>query len=135
MNNRKLPSLAGICTYEEAYRVGYSVDRNVELLKRYNYVKTRLVDIISKHMNRTPEWEVKGAFSLHIWLDAEHSQLIRKRVAEMREPPLQLDKVPTEELKAFLDEVLHTEDTLELLVGIYEVVRSNLLDAFKRHQA
>jgi hypothetical protein len=135
MNNRKLLSLAGICTYEEAYRVGYSVDWNVELLKRYNYVKTRLVDIISKHMNRTPEWEVKGAFSLHIWLDAEHSQLIRKRVAEMREPPLQLDKVPTEELKAFLDEVLHSEDTLELLVGIYEVVRSNLLDALKRHQA
>jgi hypothetical protein len=135
MKNRKLPSLAGLCTYEEASRVGYSVDRNVELLKRYNYVKTRLVDIISKHMNRTPEWEVKGAFSLHIWLDAEHSQLIRKRVAEMREPPLQLDKVPTDELKIFLNEVLHSDCTLELLVGIYDVVRSYLLNALKRHLA
>lgn len=135
MEKKQIPPLAGVCTYEEAFRIGYSVDDNVNLLKRYNHIKARLMDIISQHMNRTPEWEVKEAFSFHIWLDTEHSTMIRKRVSEMREPPLHLDKVPDEPLKTFMDEVLHARNTIELVVGLYGVVRPALLSALKKHIA
>lgn len=135
MSGKKIPPLGGVCTYEEAFRVGYSVDYNVALLKRYNYIKARLMDVIAHHMNRTPEWEVKGALSFHIWLDTEHGTVIRKRVSEMREPPLHLDKVPDERLKTFMDEVLYAKNTVELVAGLYGVVRPALLSALKKHIA
>src|SRR5919107_2252741 len=113
-----IPPLAGLATYEEAARVGYGVDENVDLLRRYNYVEKRLHEISAAFINPTPEWEVKTALSLHLWLDAEHSQAIRNRVAEMRRPTLYLDKVPDERLAALFDEALRAENTVEALVGI-----------------
>src|SRR5579884_2659830 len=101
-----IPPLAGLATYEEAARPGYSVDDNVDLMRRYNFVETRLYEMSAAFLNPTPEWEVKGALSLHLYLDAEHSQSLRKRVAELRRPPLYLDQSPDDRLEAFLDEAL-----------------------------
>ncbi|MFK5151279.1 hypothetical protein ACI4CU_28430, partial [Klebsiella pneumoniae] len=78
----------------EAARPGYSVDDNVELMRRYNYIEKRLYQLSAAFMNPTPEWEIKGALSLHLYLDGEHSQALRSRVAELRRPPLYLDNVP-----------------------------------------
>lgn len=133
VNNLGIPPLAGICTYEEAGRSGYDVEYNVNLLKRYNYIKSQMVNVYSAHLARTPEWEVKCAFGLHLWLDAEHGSMLRKRVSEMREPPLGLDKVPDERLKSLFDELIRSEDTVELLVGIYGVVKPALLRAMQQH--
>src|SRR5437660_5541655 len=83
-----IPPLAGLATYDEAARPGYGVDDNVDLMRRYNYVETRLYEICAAFMNPTPEWEVKCALSLHMYLDGEHSQALRQRVAGLRRPPL-----------------------------------------------
>src|ERR1051325_4950008 len=99
-----IPPLAGLATYEEAARVGYSVDENVERMRRFNYVETRLHQIALAFMNPTPEWEVKGAFSLHLGLIAEHSKALRDRVAELRRPPLYLDACPDPRLETWLEE-------------------------------
>jgi hypothetical protein len=128
------PPLAGLCSYEQASRPGYSVQRCVELIKRYYYAKTRLAHLAAAFVCGTPEWEVKLAFSLHGWLDAEHAAMLRKRITEMREPPLGLDKPPDERLKAFFDELLRAEDTLELLTGVFRVVRPALRAAYERHR-
>ena len=93
IDNRGFPPLAGFCDYDTAARPG-SVDDTVARLKRYNHVLRRLHEIGAAHLPATPEWEVKCALSLHLWVDAEHATLVRARVAEMREPPLQLDEVP-----------------------------------------
>jgi hypothetical protein len=82
-----------------------------------------------------PEWEVKGAFSLHLWQDAEHSTWFRRRVTEMRTPPHHLDKVPDPALGAFLNEVGQARNPLELLVGLYEVLKPACADAFSEHLA
>src|SRR5262245_6854231 len=128
-----IPPLAGLATYAEAARVGYSVDETVDLIRRYNYVERRLQEIGAAFMNPTPEWEVKTALSLHMWLDAEHCQALRERVAELRRPPLYLDTVPDARLAALMDEVLRASDTLELLAGIYHVIRPALLRAYRMY--
>lgn len=133
INNLGLPPLAGIASYQEACRPGISVEENTELLRRYNYIKTRLVEIFSAHITGTPEWEIKAGFSLHLWLEAEHCAMIRRRVGEMREPPLQLDQVPDENLKVWLDELLRARNSIERIVGIYRVVKAGLIQAFKEH--
>ncbi|WP_221566609.1 hypothetical protein [Alkalihalobacillus sp. TS-13] len=133
IDNRGIPPLAGICSYGSALKEGYSVGRNVDLLRRYNYVKKTVHQVYNAHLARTPEWEVKCAFSYHLWLEAEHCADIRKRVSEMREPPLKLDEIPDQKLKKLLDEVIRAEDTLELLVSIYQVIKPEIIKAMKKH--
>ena len=128
-----IPPLAGITTYEEAARVGYDIDTNVDQLRRYNYIESRLTDLFALRLTATPEWEVKGAFSLHMWLDAEHSRSMRTRAHEMRHPPLHMDGSPDDRLRMLMDEVLCATDTVELLVGVYRVVKPSLLAAYKKH--
>ncbi|MEH7479637.1 hypothetical protein V7157_00725 [Neobacillus drentensis] len=133
IDNKGIPPLAGICHYESALKEGYSVERNVDLLRRYNYVKKSVHKVFCAHLAKTPEWEVKCAISYHLWLEAEHCADIRKRVSEMREPPLQMDTIPDLNLKKLLDEVIRAEDTVELLVGIYQVIKPEIIRALKNH--
>jgi hypothetical protein len=135
INNLGLPPLAGICTYEEAARIGYSVDHNVELLKRYNYIKTRTYLMLTAHIPQTPEWEVKSAISYHIWLESEHSLLFRKRVSEMRNPPLGLDKSPDPSLSAWMDEAIRSSSTIELLTAVYRVIKPEMIRSLNKHLA
>jgi hypothetical protein len=128
-----IPPLAGLATYAQAARVGYSVDETISLIRRYTYVERRLQELGAAFMNPTPEWEVKAALSLHMWLDAEHCHALRARVAELRHPPLNLDTVPDARLAALMDEALRARDTLELLTGIYRVLRPALLHAYRTH--
>lgn len=135
MNNLGLIPLAGVCSYEDACKLGYDIDHNVDLLRRYLYSESQLNQIFAAHLANVPEWEVKGAIGLHVWLDAEHSAALRKRVTEMREPPHHLDKVPDTRLEAFFNEVIRAETTLELLVGIYLVAKPELVRSMKKHLA
>jgi hypothetical protein len=133
INNLGIPPLAGVCSYEDACKVGINVDRNVNLLKRYVYIESQLNKIYAAHLACTPEWEVKCAISLHMWLVSEHSAMLRKRITEMREPPLHLDKVPDVQLEAFFQELIRAENTIELVVGIYDVVIAQFIHALKQH--
>jgi hypothetical protein len=135
IDNLGIPPLAGVCSYERAAQPGLGVEATVELLKRYNYVARRLYETAAAHLAATPEWEVKCALGLHLWLDGEHCAALRARVAEMREPPLHLDAVPDERLRAALEELLRAEGTAELVTGIYAVVRPALVRAIQAHLA
>jgi hypothetical protein len=135
IDNLGIPPLAGICSYEEACLAGYSVEDTVDLLKRYNFVLSRLNQIGAAHLPATPEWEVKSALSLHMWMDAEHSAWLRKRITEMREPPLHLDASPDDALEAWLAEAIRASNTTELLTGLYQVIRPALAQAMDDYLA
>ena len=98
-----LPPLAGLCTMGEAMRPGLSVEECVRRLKRYHYALKRLSQILVARITSEPVYELKTAFSLHAHYCAEHADALRKRVGEMREPPLGLDIVPDENLALFFD--------------------------------
>src|SRR4051812_28765395 len=108
------PELAGVATYAQAARIGYSVDENVERLRRIHWAERRLMHAMLAHLPSTPEWEVKCAFALHQWYCAEHCDWLRNRIAEMRHPAPPLDESPNTQLDAFFEEVLRSTDTLEL---------------------
>ncbi|MEX1030073.1 MAG: hypothetical protein WDZ91_08545 [Paenibacillaceae bacterium] len=135
VNNLGIPPLAGICDYGAAVKPGYDVERTVNLLKRYNYVKSRLLAIFSAHLAKTPEWEVKCAIGFHLWLESEHAASIRKRVSEMREPPLHMDKVPDPKLETLMEEVIRADNTVELLTGIYGVIKPDMIRSIQKHMA
>ena len=130
-----IPPLAGVCSYEEATRIGYGVDENVQRLLRYHWTEKRLLEIALSRIPSTPEWEVKGALSLHQWLGAEHAAALRRRIAEMRHPAPRMDVAPDAALAAFLDQIAAAQDTVELVVGLYDVAHRALADAYRRHLA
>src|SRR5881392_1263479 len=103
---RNLPSLAGICSMQDAMKSGLSIEECVRRLKRYHFALKRLHQIFTARITSEPIYELKMAFSLHAHYCAEHTAALRKRVGEMREPPLGLDAVPDQYLAMFFDEIL-----------------------------
>src|ERR1700690_159307 len=80
------PSLAGVCSMQDAMKPGLSVEECVRRLKRYHYAFKRLHQIFTARLTAEPLYELKMGFSLHAHLCAEHVTALRRRVGEMREP-------------------------------------------------
>src|SRR6266446_4384138 len=91
---RNLPALSGICSMSEAMKPGLSIEECVRRLKRYHYAFKRLHQIFIARLTAEPIYELKMGFSLHAHICAEHTAALRKRVGEMREPPLGLEAIP-----------------------------------------
>jgi hypothetical protein len=130
---RHLPTLAGLATLAEAAKPGLSVEACVARLKRYHYSFVCLHGIFTARITSEPIYELKTGFSHHAYLCAEHVNALRKRVGEMREPPLGLETVPHPALAIFFDEILAAPTTAALLVGLYEKALPALRDALRRH--
>lgn len=130
---RPVPSLAGVCSMAEAMSPGLSVEECVRRLKRYHYAFKRLHQIFTSRITAEPLYELKMAFSLHAHLCAEHVAALRKRVGEMREPPLGLEAVPDPNLEIFFDEILGAPTTEELVLGLYDKAIPVLISALERH--
>jgi hypothetical protein len=123
---RGLPTLAGLGSLADAARPGLGIEACVSRLKRFHYAFRRLHEIFTARITAEPIYELKTGFSHHAYLCAEHTQALRLRVSEMREPPLGLDDVPHPALEVFFDEILAAPTTLSLLLGIYEKAVASL---------
>jgi hypothetical protein len=133
LSSPKVPSLAGLATLDGAMVPGLSVEECVRRLKRLHYAFKRLHQIFTARITAEPLYELKMGFSLHAYLCAEHMAALRKRVAEMREPPLGLEAVPHPALELFFDEILATPTTEALLLGLYEHALPALQAACQAH--
>jgi hypothetical protein len=94
-----------------------------------------LYETFTAKITAEPIYELKTAFSHHAYLCAEQVTLIRRRVGEMREPPLGLDKIPAAALQRLLDEVICAPTTAELLLGVYGVVLPAIIDSCEQLQS
>jgi hypothetical protein len=130
---RNLPPLAGLASFAEAAQPGLGVEESVDRIKRYHFALKRLMQILQARLTAEPVYELKMAFSLHSHYCAEHCTAMRERVAEMRTPPLGLEKVPDADLETFFNEVQNAPTTEELLTGLYEYAFPALLRGLKRH--
>ncbi len=129
-----LPPLAGVASFEAAAGPGLAVQACVDRLQRYHYAAHRLWQTFLARLAAEPIYELKMGFSYHAYLAAEHITLLRDRVAELRHPPLGLDKIPHAHLQTVFDEILNTPDTRTLLAGIYRVALPALCDSLREYQ-
>ena len=129
----KIPPLAGALTFEESQRTGLTVEECVKRLKCYHYILKRAHQVLNNRIPSEPIYELKMAFSLHSHYCAEHVSAIRKRVGEMREPPLGLDAVPDKHLEVIFDEILVSPSTEELLLGVYKIAFPFLKASLLKH--
>ena len=119
---------------EQAMKPGLSVEECVRRLKRYHYAFKRLHQVFAAHITAEPIYELKMGFSYHAHLCAEHLTAMRKRVGEMREPPLGLEAVPDPALEIFFDELLAAPTTEALILALYEKALPALKAGLEHHQ-
>ncbi len=130
-----LPTLAGLCSFEDAQRTAMSVDDCVCWMKRHHYLLVRLHQIFTSRITSEPVYELKTAFSLHAYLCAEHASAIRQRVSELREPPLGLEVIPHAALERLCDEILCSPTHVELVLGLYDVLIPALIASVREYTA
>ena len=130
---KNLPPLAGLATFEQATQPGLSVEECVKRIKRFHYAFWRLHQIFIAHLADEPIYELKMAFSLHAHLAAENDTQFRRRIGEMREPPLGLEKIPHPALGVFFDEILCTPSPEERVLGLYEKALPALRESLRRY--
>lgn len=127
-----LPPLAGLCSMDRAVDGEWSLDESLGRLKRIHYVMKRLHETLTAKITAEPIYELKTALSHHAYLCAEQVTLIRRRVGEMREPPLGLDAVPHPALQRLMDEVISAPSTEQLVAAVYSVVLPAVIESCQR---
>lgn len=131
-----IPELAGLATYREAAVVGWSVDENVARLLRLQWTERRLMQALVAHIAAIPSWEAKCGMALHQWQCAEHVEMIRQRIGEMRSPVPNLDAAPEGGCIAKLDELFDSLAQLSpgMAVGLlYHSAIPALAEAYALH--
>lgn len=119
----------------DAERLGYGVVENAERLHRLAYIERQCMMTGAARLLGTPEWEVKFLLGRHLYEDAEHHTALRVRVTELRRADRSVDQSPDAALERLMNQVLHAQDTIELLTGLYRVIKPALIAAYKQHQA
>lgn len=120
---------------EDVERLGYGVEENAQRLHRFAYVERQLMCTAAGHLLSVPEWELKYLLGRHLYEDAEHHEALRTRISELRRSEKSADASPDDRLAALMDEVIRAEDAIELLTGVYGVIKPALLAAYKAHLA
>jgi uncharacterized ferritin-like protein (DUF455 family) len=88
--------------------------------------------IAAAHLLGTPEWEAKVLLARHLYEDAEQHQALRTRIAELRRSEASVDTCPDPALKTLVDQLLRAESSVELLSGMYGVIKPALVEAYRR---
>lgn len=117
----------------DAERLGYGVEENGRRLHRLAYIERRSMFVCAGHLLSTPEWEIKILLARHLYEDAEHHQTLRTRITELRRADKSVDRCPDAALDALMNEALQAQNTVELLTGLYRVIKPALVAAYQHH--
>ncbi|WP_127583104.1 hypothetical protein [Paenibacillus koleovorans] len=113
----------------------YGVDQNSKVLRRYRYIHEQLFRTEAAQLPARGHWDLKAALGKHLYEDAEAAGALRARVLELRTPAPHLQKAPNLALSLLFEELIFAQSDMELLVGIYRVLKPALLEAYAQHMA
>ncbi len=114
-------------------RLGVGVEANAVILHRFAYLERQMLHLMAGSLIHVPEWEVKFLLGRHLYEDAEHHNLLRKRIGELRRSERSVDHAPDPALEALIDEFAHSGDTIELLAGLYGAIKPALVASMRAH--
>jgi hypothetical protein len=117
---------------------GYlEVDESARTVRHYRYAVERMMRILGGWIALTPELSAKLLFGRHVWDNAQHADLWGKRLPELR-AAAQVSEPANARLVAFMDALEAAEgpgQTIERVVGVYRVLKPQLLAAYEAHRA
>jgi hypothetical protein len=111
------------------------VDESARTVRHYRYVVERTMRILGGWIALTPELSVKLLLGRHVWDNAQHADLWGKRLPELR-AAAQVSEPANARVVAFMDVLEAAEapgETIERVVGVYRVLKPQLLAAYEAH--
>src|SRR5262245_41591641 len=112
-----------------------SADESAKLVRHYRFAVERMMRILDGWIALTPELSAKLLFGRHVWDNAQHADLLGKRLPELR-AQAHVSEPATPAFAAFmrkLEEPSRPEQTVERLVGVYGVLKPHLLACYEDH--
>ena len=105
----------------------------IDQLKRYQAIETHLARLLGGWLPGVERWEVKKQIAYHIWADMQHSQRIRTRLWELRitNPDRDVDAG----IEKAIEALACAQHDYELIAGVYLVLKTELLAAYKHYVA
>lgn len=117
---------------------GYlEVDESARTVRYYRYAVERMMRMLGGWIALTPELSVKLLLGRHVWDNAQHADLWGKRLPELR-AAAQVSEPANARLVAFMDALEAAEapgQTIERVVGVYRVLKPQLLATYEAHLA
>ena len=113
------------------------VDESARTVRHYRYAVERMMRILGGWIALTPELSVKLLLGRHVWDNAQHADLWGRRLPELR-AAAQVSEPANARLVAFMDALEAAEapgETIERVVGVYRVLKPQLLATYEAHLA
>ncbi len=107
------------------------VGENARLLQRYEIIERACARFAAGWAMRSTAWDAKIAFGRHLWQDTQRADRARRRLKELRSGRLAADNASG--LAEVVDYAARATHTAEYIVGMYLVLKRELLDAYRLH--
>ena len=106
-------------------------ERNKQLLNRYRFIEYETVRILAGWIPATAQMDLKLGMGRYLWEDAHHVQQLYQRLREVQTPAF---RPPGDDcLEQLMAEAIHAPNELDLMAGLFRVIKPALVDAYQWH--
>jgi hypothetical protein len=112
-----------------------SADESARLIRNYRYAVERMMRILGGWIALTPELSAKLLLGRHVWDNAQHADVLGKRLPELR-AQAQVSEPANAAFVAFMNAIEAPErpdQSVERLVGVYRVLKPHLIASYEDH--
>ena len=109
------------------------VDNASYSLKRLYVAERTLMRTLSAWFVGTAQWDLKRLLGEHMWQTAQHADVLRTRVLELRYPRRDVDRKYDPGVLAFMAEMAKATDPQEFVAGVYGVVLPGLVAGYRAY--
>jgi hypothetical protein len=114
---------------------GMGVEECAARLHHLARVEERLMLLQAAHIISVPERDVKGLLARLQYEDAQHADMLKGRLPELRVSKKKAYQPPDAPLDTVFDEAMHAANTTELLAALVLVFKPALLTAYRGYLA
>ncbi len=112
----------------------FTVQQNLELLGRYRYAEMQFLELMGSWAYTMVDPEIKIGFGRHMFQDSVHADLLGKRIPELKGRSQHFHSIPpSDEFVKILEAIWKEPDELLRMVGLYRVLKSELVSVYRRH--
>lgn len=112
----------------------FTVQQNLELLGRYRFTEIQLMELMGSWAYTMVDPEIKIGFGRHMFQDSIHADLLGKRIPELKGRSQHFHSIPpSDEFVTLLEKIWKEPDELLRMVGLYRVLKPELVGVYRRH--
>ena len=113
-----------------------SVQRNLELLGRYQYLEIQMMELMGSWAYTIVDPEIKIGFGRQMYQDAVHADLLGKRIPELKGRSAHFHVIPpSDRIVRVIETVWKAEGDVKRMVGLHRVLKQALIAAYREHLA